>query len=254
MSQADDIPHLRGEALVAEYKRRYGDKTMLSFSRGKDSIATALWLRDKIEIIPVYFEDVPGLEFIQESLAYYEKHLFGRRIIRMPHPAFYKHLRDGIYQTLGRFSLINSSSVPIVTHKDIIRAAALQEGVSGEILTAVGLSIYDNVIRLMTIRKHGPLRPTAGNWCPIWDWPKSRLFETIEKSGVSLPADYTFLPRSFDGLSYIYLEPIRKAFPRDYAQILHWFPLAATELKRHEIHQRLAANNGYDDAAEKDRA
>jgi hypothetical protein len=40
----------------------------------------ALALRDKIEVIPFHYDDLPGLEFVEESLAYYEKHLFGRRI------------------------------------------------------------------------------------------------------------------------------------------------------------------------------
>jgi hypothetical protein len=67
-SGLDAIGHLRGDELIAEYKRRYGDKTLLAFSRGKDSIATALALRDKIEVIPFHYDDLPGLEFIEESL------------------------------------------------------------------------------------------------------------------------------------------------------------------------------------------
>jgi tRNA(Ile)-lysidine synthase TilS/MesJ len=82
MSGLDSIPHLRGNELIAEYKRRYGDKTLLAFSRGKDSIAVALALRDKIEVVPFHYDDLPGLEFVEESLAYYEKHLFGRHILR----------------------------------------------------------------------------------------------------------------------------------------------------------------------------
>jgi hypothetical protein len=57
-SGLDSIPHLRGDELIAEYKRRYGDKTLLAFSRGKDSIAVALALRDKIEVVPFHW---PGL-------------------------------------------------------------------------------------------------------------------------------------------------------------------------------------------------
>ena len=47
MAGLDSIKHLRGDDLIAAYKERYGDKTLLAFSRGKDSIAVALALRDK---------------------------------------------------------------------------------------------------------------------------------------------------------------------------------------------------------------
>lgn len=37
-----ELNYPRGDALIAEYRRRFGDTTILSFSRGKDSIAVAL--------------------------------------------------------------------------------------------------------------------------------------------------------------------------------------------------------------------
>ena len=39
------IKGARGDALIADYRRFHGDCTLLAFSRGKDSIATALALR-----------------------------------------------------------------------------------------------------------------------------------------------------------------------------------------------------------------
>ena len=68
---------------------------------------------------------------------------------------------------------------------------------------------------------------------------RQRLMDEIERSGVSLPPDYTFLPRSFDGFSYLYLIPLKERYPRDYERVLEWFPLARAELLRFEISQRL---------------
>ena len=62
-----------GDRLIAQYKEKYGDKTILAFSRGKDSIAAALALRGKIDVIPVHYDNPPYLDFITESLKYYEK-------------------------------------------------------------------------------------------------------------------------------------------------------------------------------------
>jgi hypothetical protein len=238
-SGLDDIPHLRGDELIAEYKRRYGDKTLLAFSRGKDSIAVALALRDKIEVIPFHYDDLPGLEFVEESLAYYEKHLFGRHILRMPHPEFYRHLGDLIFQPIRRAEILSAASLPVINHADVVAMVKKQEGITGDILSATGLRALDNAVRFLSIRKHGPIRHTAGNWTPIWDWSKQRLLDEIESSGISLPPDYTMLPRSFDGFSYLFLIPLKQHYPRDYQRVLEWFPLAEAEIMRFEIHQRL---------------
>ncbi|SHG90654.1 hypothetical protein [Bradyrhizobium erythrophlei] len=238
MAGLDSIKHLRGDDLIAEYKERYGDKTLIAFSRGKDSIAAALALRDKIEMIPFHYDDVPGLELIDESIAYYEKNLFGRRILRMPNPAFYKHLREGMFQPIRRSQTLAASSIPHLNHADVVQMVKDQEGIEGDILSATGVRALDNAIRFLSIRKHGPIRSGAGNWAPIWDWSKQRLMDEIEKSGISLPPDYTFLPRSLDGFSYLYLIPLRKHYPRDYERILEWFPIAEAELLRYEINQR----------------
>lgn len=72
---------------------------MQSFSRGKDSIACALGIRHRLNIVPMHFIAVPGLEFVEESLDYYERKLFHRHILRLPHPALYRHLNNGLFQT-----------------------------------------------------------------------------------------------------------------------------------------------------------
>ena len=242
MAGLDSIKHPRGDDLLRSYRERYGEKTLLAFSRGKDSIAVALALRDKIEMVPFYYDDLPGLEFIDESLDYYERKLFGRRILRMPHPAFYKHLRDGLFQPIQRAEILAAASIPSIDHADVVRMVKEQEGIEGDILSATGLRALDNAVRFISIRKHGPIRPGAGNWAPIWDWSKQRLMDEIEKSAISLPPDYTFLPRSFDGFSYLFLIPLKERYPRDYERVLDWFPLARAEILRFEINQRLTAD------------
>ncbi|UGY23746.1 hypothetical protein HU675_0038335 [Bradyrhizobium septentrionale] len=241
MSGLDKINHPRGDALIAEYKERYGDKTLIAFSRGKDSIATAIALRDKIEMIPFYYDDIPGLQFVDESLDYYERTLFGRKILRMPHPTFYKQLTDGLFQPMRRAEILGAAPIPRINHADVVKMVKKQEGIEGDILSATGIRALDNAIRFMSIRKHGPIRPSAGNWAPIWHWSKKELLDNIEASGISLPADYTFLPRSLDGWSYLYLIPLREHYPQDYARIIEWMPLAEAEIHRYEINQRLTA-------------
>jgi hypothetical protein len=127
----------------------------------------------------------------------------------------------------------------VINHNDVLRMVKDQEGITGEILSATGLRALDNAVRF-SIRKHGPIRPVAGNWTPIWDWSKQKLLDTIEQSGISLPPDYTFLPRSFDGFSYLFLMPLKEHYPRDYQRVPEWFTLAPAEILGFEIHQRLS--------------
>lgn len=61
--------------------REMQDKTLLAFSTGKDAIAAWLAIREHFdEVIPYYLYLIPDLEFVEESLAYYEK-FFGTKII-----------------------------------------------------------------------------------------------------------------------------------------------------------------------------
>ena len=41
-----------------------------------------------------------------------------------------------------------------------------------------------------------------------------------------LPVDYEMFGRSFDGIDYRFISPIKERFPDDYARILEWFPMA----------------------------
>ncbi len=94
----EDGSYLAGQDLLDFVKAERGDTLLLSFSRGKDSIAAWLYLRDHFTIVPYYLYLVPGMSWEEESLTYYEE-VFGQHIIRLPHPLFYKLLHDFVWQT-----------------------------------------------------------------------------------------------------------------------------------------------------------
>ncbi len=78
-----------GRALAEQIRAKTGT-VILSFSAGKDSLAAWLLLRELgFDVVPVYKWLVPGLLFVERSLAYYES-FFGTRIRRYPHPSFYR--------------------------------------------------------------------------------------------------------------------------------------------------------------------
>ena len=51
---------------------------------------------------------------------------------------------------------------------------------------------------------------------------------------VKLPIDYEMFGKSFDGLDYRFLKPIKERFPEDYAKIKEFFPLIDLEILRYD--------------------
>jgi hypothetical protein len=237
---------LTGKALLTEYKRRFSRKSVLAFSRGKDSLSCAIVMIEAgIEVIPVHYFMVPDLPLVEESLDYYERVLFKRRVLRFPHPAMMQWLETGTFQTMATYEIIDATEwsrpIPINNGFNVIRKMVLaDEGLDGKkVLNAVGVRQHDSPLRFMSFQKHGPIRESAQSWFPVWDYNKAKLEETIRRSGISLPIDYQLFGRSFDGLARQYLVPIKRHRPEDWRKILEWYPLADVEVWKYERQEKL---------------
>jgi 3'-phosphoadenosine 5'-phosphosulfate sulfotransferase (PAPS reductase)/FAD synthetase len=224
---------------VAEAMRGRSDACILSFSCGKDSLAAWLVLREVFEpekITPVYKYLVPGLAFVERSLAYYED-FFGCRIRRYPHPSFYRWLVRLVYQAPQNCALIEAARLPEFSHEHLMERVREDCGLAADTWVAVGTRACDSPTRRMAFARHGPTNETRQSFMPVWDWSKSDVVGAIRKAGVKLPADYRVFGRSFDGIDFRFLYGIKKHWPADYARILEFFPLAELVIKRHEYAQ-----------------
>jgi len=224
---------LSGAEVIAEIRRRT-DTILLAFSCGKDSIGTWLECRKHFpRIVPYYMYLVPDLEFVERSIRYYEG-WFGSRIIRVPHPSLHRMLNNLVFQPPERCAIIEAAGLDNFDYTDMADVIRLHAGLGDECLTASGVRAVDSPYRMISLRKNGAISEKNLQFFPIWDWRKDRLLATIQASGIALPADYRLFGRSFDGIDYRFLAPIKQHFPRDYARILEWFPLADLEIKRRE--------------------
>lgn len=224
---------LAGEALYSFVREFAGDTALLSFSCGKDSIALWLHIRDKFKVIPYYLYWVPGLKFIEKSLAYYED-FFGQHILRLPHPLFYKMLNDYLYQPPERIALIRALNFPSFTYADIDDIIARYSGLDNP-FCAIGMRMKDNVDRRNLILQQGSVGFGSRRYFyPIWDWDVNQVARMINDSGVALPIDYQIFGRTIAAWDYQYLAPLKQHFPEDYERILEWFPLIDLELFRYE--------------------
>jgi hypothetical protein len=237
------IKGARGDALIADYRRFHGDCTLLAFSRGKDSIATALALRDRLDVVPFTYIHVDGLAFVEDSLAYYEKHLFGRRIARFPHGSVYHWYDLGVYQPIENWQIYFATEMgdPLISiggmagYGNLIRKELIEdEKITANPLIALGVQASDSPQRWLSFQRHGAIRSRQGAWYPIWNYARDRLLGEIERSGIKLPIDYHLFGKSFDGIKTEYLVAIKRELPDDYRRILELFPLAEVEVWKYE--------------------
>lgn len=219
------ISHLRAQT----------DTIMLAFSGGKDSLCAWLRLREHFpRIVPVFQYWIPGLQFVDRTLDYYEQY-FATKIIRVPHPGWYDAMRYGLFQTPVTFQVTDSYSFRRVTFDQQRDWIAADLGI--ERWMATGMRAADSVRRLLTIRKIGCLSNGNRKLYPIADLTKADVIAMLRAHGVKLPPEYAFLRRSFDGLQETYLSAIRMHWPRDYATIQRWLPLIEAEFVRRKVHE-----------------
>lgn len=217
-----------------------GQTVLLAFSRGKDSLAAWLALRDAgARVVPYHLYLVPGLAFVDESLAYYED-WFGTPIINLPHPSLYRWLANLMYQPPERCRVIEAARITVPSYAQVNEMIREHFGLPPDAWVCDGVRAADSPNRRTAIASHGPVNQAIRTQKVVWDWRKQHVMAAIRAAAVELPPDYAWFGRSFDGLDRRFLEPIRHHAPADYARILEWFPLADLEL-----HRRAAADAGH---------
>lgn len=210
------------------------DTVLLSFSCGKDSIATWLAVRDHFpNVVPFYMQRIPGISFVERSLAYYED-FFGCHIVRALHPWLYQALNSMVWQPPERFKIIEAARLPVFTYDDVSRVIIEDQKLPESTFTLSGVRAADNPHRKANLRRTGPINWARRMAYPVWDMKKAALVELISAAGVSLPIDYEWFGRSFDGLDYRFISVIKEKSPQDWQLILDWFPLAELELLRYD--------------------
>lgn len=210
------------------------DTAILAFSTGKDSIAAWLQMRRYFsKIIPYYCYTVPGLEFVEESLNYYED-FFGTHIYRLPHRSLPRMLNAMVFQPPEHVTKIEKAEFTGDEYDDFMIGELIRQ--AGKLPSAAyvgtGVRMADSPMRRIGIKTHGAINHNQKKFYPVYDWKKADLLREFEASGVKLPVDYRLFGRTFDGLDYRFLKPIKENFPRDYEKIITWFPLAELELYR----------------------
>lgn len=232
--QIQYVRHHESSDALCRYVLGLSDTVLLSFSCGKDAIASWIQLRRHgFRVVPFYLYLVPDLAFVEKSILYYED-FFETKIHRLPHPSLYRMLHERVFQPPERWQIIEDLSLPVWEYGEVEDQVREDCGLPADVLTAKGVRTADSPDRLASVRRHGSLTPNKRSFLPVYDWRIADVKSAIIEAGVRLPIDYRLFGRTFDGVDYRFLEPISRHFPDDYERILEWFPLARLEILRRQ--------------------
>lgn len=237
---------VKGQPTSAEIRQRLkdlGKPILVAFSGGKDCIAAELALQDAgVESTLVHLYPVPGqvpghaLNFVEDGLRMLEDKL-GKQIHRYPHPSFYRMLNNFVFQPPERCEVIEAARFPTPDHTLMWELIKNDLGFPQDTWVADGVRAADSIVRRASFTRHGVMKTSNHKVSPVHDWLIKEVRGRIADAGITLPIDYEWFGRSFDGLDYRFLKPIRDNSPDDFAQILKWFPLADLEVFRRELEE-----------------
>lgn len=223
------------DILCREISEAQNGIALLRFSCGKDAIGAFVQMRRYFHtIIPIYHYLHPDLSFINDSLAYYED-VFETKIIRVPNSLLYKKLNAGLFQTRESWNAIKKEQLPNFDNDDVNDFIKDDFNLPHSIKTGIGVRAADSITRRFSIKKYGPVNEKRKTFYPVFDWDIARLKQEIKDAGVKLPVDYKIWGKSFDGLDYRFIKPLKDNFPNDYEKLKELFPLIDVELKRYGV-------------------
>lgn len=229
---------IKGQPTSAEVRARLAAESrtvLVAYSTGKDAIATELALRDAgIETVLAYLYYIPGLAFVEDTLAAQEQ-VLGKPIHRYPHPSLWRWLNNLIFQPPERCAIIEAARMPTIDYDQMWQLIRADLDLPEDTWVADGVRAADSIVRRASFTRHGVMKPAKRKVSPIADWLKGEVMGRIEAAGIPLPIDYERFGRSFDGIDRRFLAPIAEHAPEDFARILDWFPLADLELMRHDL-------------------
>ena len=190
------------------------DSVLVSFSGGKDSVATLdLCVKHFRHVEGFFMYYVKGLSFQEQICRYYEDR-YGLPIHRVPHFELSQFLRYGLYRP-------TDFSVPVVSVKDVYNYLRLNTDIWW---IAAGERITDSVWRRAIIKSSGTIDEKRGRIYPVAEWRKEDVVAYIRQNKLKVGVESRKLGFSFGSLQAREVIPVKLHFPADFARIRAWFP------------------------------
>lgn len=202
------------------------DSVLVGFSGGKDSAACLdLCFRYFKNVKPYFMYLVPGLEFQERTLAYYEAR-YKTEFLRVPHFMLSDFLRYGTYR-------MPDLDVPMIKTVELYNYLREKSGIYW---IAAGERISDSIVRRAMIKQSSSVDIKRGRFYPIAYWNINHVRSYNKQRRLPLSLENKAMGHSFRSLMYEDLKDIKKHFPNDYDKIKSMFPLVDVELKREDFY------------------
>ena len=212
----------------------------LGFSCGRDSVVTLdLLLKLKIKVIPIFFYHCPDMPLCERNIKMYEDH-FGIKIYRMPHPMLYDYLRHQDFQPWSNTDYLDSLKIKRLTFQESTQIVLDDIGIECNIVDCNGMRASESFNRRMLFKKYGFYY--NNKMSPIYNWGRVCVVNYMNDHKIPITEDYKYFNRSFDGLKYQFLVPLKKHFPDDWKVIKNMFPLIELEVRRYEYNLKYFKN------------
>lgn len=207
----------------------------IGFSTGKDSVVGLdMLIKAGIKPYPIFFYQVPNLEFIENNLKMYEDY-FKVKIARMPHPILYDHFRHQDWQPYQETITIGQFNFPKLTFEYVNKVWLRNNNITDVEYDCNCMKMADSLNRRLILSK----KPDIDNDKKIIYltkyFTKTEIFEYIKKNNIPLTKDYEIFGISWDGLSYHFSCGVKKYYPKDYEKIKEYFPLIDAEILRYKL-------------------
>lgn len=202
------------------------DSVLVSFSGGKDSVATLdLCVKHFRHVEGFFMYYVKGLSFQEQICRYYEDR-YGLPIHRVPHFELSQFLRYGLYRP-------TDFSVPVVSVKDVYNYLRPNTDIWW---IAAGERIADSVWRLGHHQSSsGTIDEKRGRIYPVAEWRKEDVVAYIRQNKLKVGVESRKLGFSFGSLQAREVIPVKRHFPADFARIRAWFPFVEAGIIHHQI-------------------
>lgn len=221
--------------LCEEISQMASGVCLLGFSRGKDSIAAWIYLKQYFHtIIPFHCASVPHLSFVDASLEYYER-IFKAKIIRCLSGEVSGAINKLIYQPLEDEEEIDAMELWDYDNHDIIEIIKTEYNIP-DAWCAFGINMTDSIDRRIYVKKNQGRNDERKTFYPCFDWTRQQIIEAIDGIGIKLPGDYRLANRSLSGIpNYRHLLRMQEIFPDDLEKIEILFPFIRAQLARNEF-------------------
>lgn len=213
------------------------DTVVLGFSRGKDSVAAWLWLREFFpRVISFHVDGCPGLGFVERSLAYYER-FFGATIERCYARDLFESLANMVYQPVEDEDWIDGLELMnVAAGNDEIAERIRDKHDLGHAWMAWGISSADSIVRRSQKKYREGVNEAKRVFYPCFDWHREHVLQAIAAGGARLPEDYLLCNRSIASVMNLRgLERMRDTMPDEFERVKFWYPFIEASLARNEF-------------------